>query len=90
MTPLQRPDQSSENVIGEFTPFTYRITCQREPEVGIAWMACIGELGRCALGDTPQKAGEHLLKTLPVGGSGKLYGDNCESLEKTGSTWKES
>lgn len=79
-------DGEHENVIGEFTPHTYQITCEREPEVGIAWMACIKELGQCALGDTPRKAAEHLLKTLPVGGHGKLYADNCESLEQTGDT----
>lgn len=77
------------NVIGEFQPWTYRITCEREPEVGIAWMACVTELGRCALGKTPKEAGETLLRTLGIGGRGMLYEDNCESLEKTGSTWQD-
>lgn len=90
-TPMQR-DQSKrdpdDNVIGEFTPHAYRITCQREPEVGLVWMACIKELSICALGDTPREAGEALFKALKVGGNGRLYASNCESLEKTGSTWR--
>lgn len=88
---MSRQSSSAEpdgNVIGEFTPFSYRITCEREPEVGIAWMASIKELSVCALGDTPTEAGENLFKALKVGGHGKLYAQNCESLEKTGTTWR--
>jgi hypothetical protein len=80
--------EQGDNVIGEFRPFTYRITCEREPEVGIAWMACIKELSICAMGDTPKEAGENLFKALKIGGQGKLYEGNCESLKETGSTWR--
>lgn len=84
-----QPERSErDNIIGEFTPFTYEITCQREPDAGIAWMACIKELSICALGDTPLEAGENLFKALTVGGNGKLYERNCKSLLETGSTWR--
>jgi hypothetical protein len=40
------------------------ITVEREPEVGIAWVASCVDLGRSALGGTPREAVENLVSHL--------------------------
>jgi hypothetical protein len=76
------------NITGTFTPGELAIICEREPEVGIAWMACVHEFGRCALGKTPGEATRSLIQMLArdnIAGVGQVFERNCESLEKTGS-----
>lgn len=69
-------------VVGEFHPSAMTITVEREPEVGIAWMACIYDLGKCALGSTPREAVDNLHKTFGASGRSRIYDS---ALERCGS-----
>lgn len=50
--------------IGYFEPLPLHLTVEREPDSGIAWMACCKQLSLCAIGDTPSEAGENLLNAI--------------------------
>lgn len=59
-----RKSTSAPVVVGRVRAQPMPLTVQREPEVGIAWEACVVDLGRCALGATPREAIENLLGHL--------------------------
>lgn len=71
---------SAATEIGYFEPIRLAITCEREPEVGISWMACCKELSLCALGATPREAGRNLMRAINeagIGGSGRISEEAC-------------
>lgn len=51
-------------VVGTVRAEPMPITVEREPEVGIAWIASVVDLGRSALGKTPREAVENLVGAL--------------------------
>lgn len=65
--------------VGHFQASAMPLTAEREPEVGIAWMVCCKDLGLCALGDTIEEAGKHLLVMINergISGQGALWPEN--------------
>jgi hypothetical protein len=79
MSFMSQSDSGRSWNVGYFQASSMPLTAEREPEVGIAWMVCCKDLGLCALGDTIEAAGKHLLEMINkrgISGHGALWPEN--------------